>query len=167
MSFFCDVTSENDWLSPTGEFRQHAQLLITKIILDKLAGSNYVCMDGAPKFIQTRGVFLQEHLLREVALPIRLLIKAGVLDTSGLMVRIAFTIHTEQGGKGFARCVFGANASEDTLSLRRALKQLVADVTAQWDGQEKDEFRTLLHYVPLSDHKTVSLGREWTFLCRP
>lgn len=161
MSIFFDVTIEDRWLTLAGGLRQHAQLRIAEMSLNQLVGYK----STVAKFNLTRGVFLQEHLLQHTAPPSKLLIKTGILDASGLAVRVALTIRTSENGKGLARCLFGIRATEDSFSLRRALKQMLADAAVLWDDHEEEESRTLLPHVPLSGSNAVPGGREWTYLC--
>lgn len=167
MSFSINVTAEDDWFSPAGELRQHAQLLIVDISLNHIMNHFRMNSGGSREFTVMRGVFLQEHLIQKDVFPHRFLVKAGVVDRSGPMIRVAFTVNRKEAEIGFAKCLYGARASEDTFNLRRTLKQMDESTDALWDNTEGDTCGELLSYVPLSSPRIVQQGREWTSLCRP
>jgi len=167
MTISFDVTAENDWLSPAGEIRRHAQLLIVDRSIVELMGHAFPDPSAARGLSVTNGVFVQNHLIQKTEVRPRLVIRSGVVDRSGLAMRLAFSVRTDECRESLALSLFGVRASEDRLDLRRALLQTEANSALSWDGPDLDGCQSLFPHVPLPSPGSSRKGLLWTSLCLP
>lgn len=155
---------EDDWISPLGGFRHHAQMLLAETGLNELL---YRAKDITTQSILGRtiiGVSSQSLPSLVLGSGSELLLSYAIIDHSWPLFRLGLTVRTPREGPPILKMVSLVEIQQnEEFSIRRTFRRLLSAEELNYSLNDST-FANLLVHVPIIANSSNQLSNAWVFL---
>ncbi len=165
MAVEIQLIAEDDWISPLGGFRRHAQMLLAEIGLNALLKRVENITTQKILVRTVVGVSCQWVPNLIVGPASKLLLSYAIIDHEWPLFRLGLTVKTRGVGLPILKIVSLVEIQQnEVFSIRRTFSRLVSTEDLDISGLNNSKFNNLLVHVPIVVKHTNDVSLAWTFL---